>query len=238
MELLATLRLLWARRRAVAVGAVLAMAVAALLAKGGGTAGTVGAASGSVMLDTPESQLITVQPKGSETLPTRTLLFADMMARDDVRAEVARAAGVAPADLDILPPTARQEAPVSTPLVDQASDIAASTRAPNVVNVYADGLTPIVTIDARAADKATALALVNAATKTLTGMLDKVSPGQPSRFSADVVTAPHSKVVTTASREPVLAAIAAIMVFLAWIGAILVGSGLARWLRGGVARPA
>jgi hypothetical protein len=238
VELLATLRLLWLRRRAVAVGLVVAVAAAVLLARGGVAPGGVGAASASVMLDTPQSQLLAVQPKGSETLPTRTLLFADMMGRDDVRAEVARAAGVAPADLDILPPTARQEAPVSTPLVDQASDIAASTRAPNVVNVYADGLTPMVTIDAQAADKATALALVNAATKTLTGMLEKVSPGQPSRFDADVVTAPHAKTVVTTSHRPIMAAIAAFMVFLAWLGAILVGSGLARWLRGGVARPA
>jgi hypothetical protein len=227
MDLLGALWLLWHRRLLVGVGAIVATALAAALVQGvslgplGSVGGpdSVGVGSGTVLLDTPKSQLLHPEPKGAETLPMRTLLFADLLAREDVKARIAREAGLAPKELDVLPPSSRGEPLVSTPLVEQAAAVATVPVAPVVLSVYADGESPMITIDAHAPDSLRAKAVVEAAMSAVKSLFEREGDTQ---YRVDAVTEAHAKDVVSGSRGPALALIAAIAVFALWCGAIVV----------------
>lgn len=164
MELLLILRALWRRRILVAVGAVLAIAFA-LKAAGGGVAPSAMAET-RVVLDTPQSQLTSSAPAGAETLPWRAALLADLLGAEPARRRVAGEARVplerlAVVDPDLIAPAL----PASLPIA--ASKAAAPTPEPYVLSAYADGVLPIVAIQAQAPDRAGAARLAQAAVSAL-----------------------------------------------------------------------
>jgi hypothetical protein len=227
MDLLGTFFLLWQRRILIAAGAVAATAIAVAVLQGVslgplGSAGggqVVGVASGSVLIDTPRSQLLNADPKGAETLPMRALLYADLLARDDVKAGIARQAGLKPEELDVLPPASRLEPPVSTPLVEQAIVVAAAPRATTVLSVYADGESPLISVDAHAPDGQRAEAVVAAAAGALESLVAREGGKQ---LRVDVVKPPRGEEVASRSRAPIFAMLAAVVFFAAWCGGIIV----------------
>jgi hypothetical protein len=234
MELLKILHALWARRFMVGLGLVASLAIAALGIRGAPPATITWVASARVLIDTSDSQLVNVLPLAVETLPLRAELAADAVATDRLKAQVARDVGIRADELDIIAPAAWAEPPVSDELVSQAVKFAGQTRAPYVVSLYADGLSPIVSIGANAPDARRATMLANA---TIAVLKASIAPPVGSRgFVTETVTAPHAAALVHRSRHALFALVGAIAVFVLWCTAVLLASGLRRRVRG--AQPA
>ena len=230
------LRLLWGRRLLVALGALLAVCAIALvfvgpIAPGGGTS-VVGVASGRWLIDTPDSQLVYASPKAADTLSMRATLLADLLASDELKAKIVRAAGLRPAQVEILGPSQHVEPVTPTPLVTQALVAAARPEAPYRLSIYSDGSTPLIAADAQAPDARSARALVDAARTSLEGLLPQLTAGARSGVVLEELATPAPEEVATHSRARLIALAAAMLVFPLWCAALIMGSGLAERLRG------
>src|SRR3954470_2187833 len=98
------LRELWRHRTVVAVFAVIAVLFAGALAfrfslPPQSRMYKVGTATARILIDTPASQVIEVAPKGSDTLGARSSLLSNLMSQGEVKAAIARRAGLRPDQL-------------------------------------------------------------------------------------------------------------------------------------------
>ena len=59
----------------------------------------VSIATARILVDTPDSQVVDVAPRGSDTLGVRANLFANLMIAGKVKAIIARKAGLRPGQL-------------------------------------------------------------------------------------------------------------------------------------------
>jgi hypothetical protein len=104
MEAVTILRELWRRRALVAVVALVSILIGLAIAytisfPPQSRKFEVGVASGRVLVDTPDSQVVDVQPKGAGTLGIRAGVLANLMTEGDVKAAIARRAGLRPNQL-------------------------------------------------------------------------------------------------------------------------------------------
>src|SRR5690348_17166734 len=102
MELGATLGILWRRRRLVALGAIVAIALA--IKAGPSPTPASGLAKTRVVLDTTQSQLITQDPSGSGSLPWRATIAALRLSDTGPRARIAEKAGIPVEKLTVIDP--------------------------------------------------------------------------------------------------------------------------------------
>ncbi len=246
MELVAVLRMLWRRR--LAVGAAAFVALFAGWAAGGGVA--VGpfaptakrvSASLLVQLDTPKPLLAYVRADDSEgggAIGIQAQLFAEQMARADVKAEIVRRAGLPSDQLGVL--TNRFPLPARvTPLAVKATEIAESAGTPYVLRATASEELPLIHIEASGADRATVERLVRApaavlASRTATGARDatrqfKITALEPAAFATTA---------STGRGGPLVGAVVFFLLFIAGCTAIVLLSGMRRALNGGVAATA
>jgi hypothetical protein len=161
MELLAIWRLLWRRRAAVAVGAVVAIALGVLIGKAQQPSYS-SVATTRVVLDTHKSQTVDVAPEGADSLQWRTALLADVMMGPSMRSAIARDAGIEEESLKVIEPL-MAIAELETPLALNAI-AAAGAPEPYVVTYEADPDLPFLMIYAAAPDKGSAVRLAEAAT--------------------------------------------------------------------------
>jgi hypothetical protein len=244
MEAVTILRELWRRRVLVALVAFVAALVGFLLAYRVGPPPEprkyeVGVATARVLVDTPQSQVIKVDPKGSDTLGLRASVLANLMVEGEAKAAIARRAGLKPKELKAasesttaLDGSGGQPQPVSTSFPDDPDVHMIRTRV--ITNPDGEQL-PIIETNVQAPDAASATKLANATITGLTEYLD-------TRAAADEDVDDRSRLrvsglgsaeAETAARGPgrAVAAVAAIFVFLVGCGAILLGSALARHWR-------
>ncbi len=104
MEAVTILRELWRRRALVAAVAIVSVFIGLAIAytisfPPHSRKFDVGIASGRILVDTPDSQVVDVQPKGSGTLGIRAGVLANLMTEGDVKAAIARRAGLRPNQL-------------------------------------------------------------------------------------------------------------------------------------------
>jgi hypothetical protein len=164
MEVVPVLQLLWRRRRLVAVGAIVAIAIAVLM--GGSATPPSAGASTRVTLDTPQSQLVTDAPLGSDSLPWRATLLATLLGTDTARERIAGEVGIetgqlALIELELMAP------PVPASLPRAAIEAAGVITEPYVLAVHTDDVLPVVAIETSAPDRAGATALAQAAVHAL-----------------------------------------------------------------------
>lgn len=171
MEIVIILRELWRRRVIVVLIALLALlagfAVAFRLPSLESRKHEVGIATAGVLVDTPNSQVIGVAPKGSDTLGVRAGLIANLMTEGVVKASIAERAGIPPDDLDGVSDSsvgAATEKPA-------ASSKAYVLRTRVAITPGGDRL-PIIEIEAEAPDAARAAKLADAAVVGLGNYLD------------------------------------------------------------------
>ncbi len=113
MGLAALPQVLWRRRIAVAVGALLAIAVTvAGIHRGAGAPPTASSLT-LVLIDTPKSLVADAKARGADTIYTRAQLLAGLIADDDAKAVIARRAGLQPSQLAIAGPGAAAPHPSS-----------------------------------------------------------------------------------------------------------------------------
>ena len=230
------LRELWQRRIYVGVAAGLAILVGVMLAYRLSLPPEtrqydVGIATTHILVDTPQSQVVDVSPKGSGSLGSRANLLANLMTEGDVKAAIARRAGLRPnqllAGVDTgtgLPPDVASAA--------GSRDVHLLTTRPE--SNSAGVPLPIIELDAQAPDPASASRLASAAVAGLRSYLD-------SRAASENVSAAHrldvrglgEPQVTDAVRGPrhLVALGAAVFVFLLGCAAILIAPAIARTWR-------
>jgi uncharacterized protein involved in exopolysaccharide biosynthesis len=227
MELVAILSVLWARRLVVALGAVVAIAAATFAIRGISPGATTApwVASARVLIDTADSQLVNVAPKGVGTLPTRALLIADFMASDPLKSLVANDAGVPANRLDVLVPSSRAPE-VLTPLVTKAAKFATAAPDPYVLSLYADGQSSIIAIEATAPDATRASTLAGAAIGVLKSSVSSQQAGGAQGLTVTALAPPRAAPVVGHSSRRVLAVIGSLVAFVLWCAAIVLVSGI------------
>jgi hypothetical protein len=237
MESVTILRKLWRRRLAVCLVALAAILTGLLLSFRLGLPPEsrrydVGIATARVLVDTPQSQVIKVDPKGSETLGLRANVLANLMVEGKAKAAIAKRAGLEP----------RRIVAIAESELEQQMVPAKARRNPDVnlmktrVVTDLDGeRLPIIEIEVQAPDAARATALANASVTGLTDYLnaraaadEEVDARRRLRVSG-LGTAQAT--VSTRGPSPVVTLAAAIFVFLAGCAAILLVSALARGWR-------
>jgi hypothetical protein len=185
MESITILRELWRLRYIVALGGVLAIAIALMTAYRVSLAPPklesrqyhVGVASARMLIDTPDSQVVDLNPKGADTLSSRASLLANLMVSSPVKSIIARNAGI-PADrLVAIAPAAPGGPTAPTPLSQRATE-AAKAPGTYLLTLQADETLPIISIDAQAPTANEAARLANATTAGLRDYLRSVAGAQ------------------------------------------------------------
>jgi lambda repressor-like predicted transcriptional regulator len=239
MELVAILRELWRHRLLVLLGAVLAVGLGLVAAyrvslfppKLESRQYEVGLASAGVLVDTPDSQVVGIDPEGSDSLGLRASLLANLMSEGSVKASIARRAGVPDRELAAVTESS-EEPPGSTSTSTSASEV--EVRDGHLLTIRPDVTLPIIKIDAQAPDVKSARALANAAVASLESYLDTKAASERVKNSSRLVVtelgAPKSAEVTRGPSR-LYALGLAIMVFLGACASIVIVSWLARGWR-------
>lgn len=180
------LRTLWQQRAGIVASALLALA-AALWSVGdlrlfppGFTPRSLEMASASthVLIDSPQSALIDRRQDvaGLQGLSDRTLLLGNIIAREPVRAFIAKRAGIPLGELQITPPlTPRQpRAPVDADTQKRASDVLKSNDQYRL-GIEANPTVPLLDLYAQTGDAESATLLANAAVDGLRNYLGQVA---------------------------------------------------------------
>jgi hypothetical protein len=190
--LVGLLRALWRRRIVVAVGALLAIALA-LVGIGRGTAAPpVTSSLTKVLIDTPNSLVADARARGAGTIYTRARLVGSLMADDAAKAAVAHGAGLRPSELAIAGPGAAAPPGAISPLADQATEVARPIQ-PYLVSIEVAPSLPILSIDANAPDRDQAVRLGRAAVETLPA----VAQGAPGGGSSVAIEQLGRPLITT-----------------------------------------
>jgi hypothetical protein len=225
MGLVGLLRVLWRRRIAVSVGALLAIGAAALAIQRGDAATTTTSSLTKVLIDTPESLVADAHARGGATIYTRARLLGGLIADDDAKAAIARRAGLRPFELAIAGPGAAAPPDVITPLAEQAIAVARPSG-PYLVSVEVAPSLPIISIDANAPDREQAVKLGRAAVDTLPSVA-RGAPGGGGSVSIERLGRPliSTKAAGGGKAKAVGAALA---LFLFWCLGCALFDGLAR----------
>jgi len=246
LELLLILRPLWYRRGLLAVGVLAAVAILVAFGRGGTATATSAAAFARVRLDTPQSELVTAAPDGSETLSWRSWLMLHLMSSEEWKQQVAQRAGVSGKQLAVI------DGALSTPLVTTSLALRASDAAAAVAAPYVLALVPLsdsqalISIVAYAPDPAAARKLADASmavlashvsagglfeSKVLTGGGMLTSDGKLQRQPFVVVPVGSVHILPVVARAlPLKALAAAAVVLFVWTAFVILLGPLSRTL--------
>jgi hypothetical protein len=189
---------------------------------------TVGVASARILVDTPNSQVVEVAPKGSETLGARANVLANLMIDGTIKDEIAKRAGLRPDEL-VTGSLATGGAAEDHKLT--ADSYALTT---GVVLNSDQAELPIIRVETQAPDTQKAIGLADAAVKGLDGYLtvraddERIESTRRLQVSGLGPAQGHDAARGTGR---IMALAAAIIVFLAGCAAILIVSGIARGWR-------
>lgn len=188
----------------------------------------IGVATARILVDTPNSQIVEVSPKGAETLNVRASLLASLMVEGGVKAAIARRARLRPGQFLAIAESASEPA---SPEAHRAASNPQATVLTTRVPVTAGDQLPIIQIEAQAPDASRAARLADAAVSGLRDYLDsqaaleKVPDARRLR-----VTGLGAAQADTAVRGPrlILTVVAAIFLFAAGCALILAIAALVR----------
>jgi hypothetical protein len=242
MDLLIVAQLLVRRRIALALGAVLAVAIGALVS--GILPGlrqtakpTTSGAVASVLVDTPRSLTGSAEARGADTIIARTASLADMLTDDQARADVARTAGVPVSQVAMFGPSDGPP-PVVDELAERATVASATTAAKYTILLSSGGATSILHISVGAPEPRVAARLAAAtvaelqqrtAAPRIKGTGVKVEPlGATRMLELGGGGGSHRR----------LAVIAVVMFCAFWCASVVIVSGLVRlWRSLGASAP-
>jgi hypothetical protein len=172
-----------------------------------------------VVLDTPESQLVRVVPRGADSLVWRAALLAQLMTTDEARASVAARLRLPPAELAVI------DAALATPVAATTLPLAAASAAavrpePYLLTVHADPQLPLVSIEARAPDPAAAARLARAGALELGAAAPGADDPALQRYTVAAIGPPHVRAVATGQgrMRAIGAALAAFALWCAGVG--------------------
>jgi hypothetical protein len=192
---------------------------------------TVGVASARLLVDTPDSQVVDVAPKGSDTLGTRATLLANLMVDGEIKNAIAKRAGLPPSRLIGIGPDSSTPAGIGPAPTRDSFVLTTSVTA-----ISTDNFLPIVEIDTQAPDEAGAQKLANAAIEGLDDFLNSKAAAEAIRDGDRLdVTGMGTAQAREETRGPrmIYSLIAAILLFVAGCAALLGLDGVIRGLRSG-----
>jgi hypothetical protein len=229
------LQILWRRRVPVALGALLALALAIKAIGGAGGDGTM--ATTNVLLDTPRHQLVDRSAGGVETLGWRAAVLAELVGTESAKRQIADAVPIPPQMLTVVAPELNLPA-VPASLPKAASEAAATARGDYVLITRTDGILPLIKIRAQAPDDEEAIRLASAAVSQIEAG-DFLGPlPESQRFEVTRVGGIKARTIP-ADPEVARAFAVSVLFFCFWCTAIFVfEAGLQWWRRTGTKRPA
>jgi len=236
MDTVTILRDLWRRRLlvacAAAVGMIAGFAVLYSLPSLESRRYEVGVATASILVDTPNSQVVDVVARGSDTLGVRANLLASLMVDGVVKEQIARRAGIDPDELISTSVSTGEEMPASS------RDRHAPRLATSVVRDDSNQELPIISIEVQERDRAAAAVLADAALLGLRDSLDTTAAEQripgARRLRVTGLGAPQARTATKGPKVAVAVAVAFI-VFGLGCAALLATSALVRAWRAAAA---
>jgi hypothetical protein len=233
LELVTILRELWRLRLAVLIVGVVSLLAGWAIAYDFSLppkprSYTVGAASARILVDTPNSQVVEVAPKGSETLGARANVLANLMIDGTIKDEIAKRAGLQPDKL-VTGSLATGGAEADNKL--NADSYALTT---GVVLNSDQAELPIIRVETQAPDTQRAIALADAAVRGLDDYLnvraddERIDSTRRLQVSGLGPAQGHEAV---RGQGRIVALAVAIVVFLAGCGAILIVTAVTRGWR-------
>ncbi len=233
MDLVNILMTLRRRRRLVVAAALLSIAAGAAVGMGVAPVAAPKKPEGTgvarVLVDTPRSVVVGVNPRGSEFLGARANVLANVMVEGEVKDAIARRAGVPPKRL-----FAHAESTTGAdiqPAIPEDRKFILVTR---VLNDDTGEQLPIIEMETEAPNAQRAAALANAAVEGLQKYLDSKAtdeaiPDERRLFVSPLGDAQAADVVPGAS---LIAGVAvALFLFLAFCGAIVMASAVSGGMR-------
>jgi hypothetical protein len=189
----------------------------------------VGTGVARMLVDTPSSVIVELNPRGSEFLGSRANVLANVMVDGQLKESIARGAGIPPKQLFAAAESAT--APELTPTSPTDQPYAMITR---VLGADSGEQLPIIEIETEAPQVRSAEALANSAMESVQTYLEskaaeEMVPDARRLFVDPIGPAEASK--ETRGAGPLAALAAAIFIFLMVCGAILFATALARGWR-------
>jgi hypothetical protein len=223
MEIVTVLRIYWRRRKALGVGALVALLSA--LALGHSSVAPSGVAEVRVVFDTPQSQLVADDPRGADSLPWRATLAAMVLGTGPSRQVMAVDAEIpvdeiAVTDVELTVPSV----PASLPRA--AVEAAITTTQPYVVTVHTDDDLPVVSIATSAPTRTGAARLAQAAIHALQSGVSPVTTEELQGLSVQEVGPVEARQLP-GGRGRKKAAVMAMGIFVLWCMALFLRPGLA-----------
>jgi hypothetical protein len=229
LETVTILRSLWRYRLAVGAVALIAILIGWMVAyrlslPPERRAYSVGIASASILVDTPKSQVVEVDPEGSDTIAARASVLSNLMVDGEIKGIIAKHSRL-PADKIVA---STQAAAAADPPPLDAESLALTTSLATTSDMSD---LPIIRVQTQAPDVRRAIELANASVAALGEYLDSkavdetVPDARRLRVRALGTAQGH-----TAMRGPsrVLAIVVALLVLVAGCALILITSALAR----------
>ena len=240
MEAVTILRELWRRRVLVGALAIVCVLVGLALTytvsfPPESRKYEVSIATARILVDTPDSQVVDVAPRGSDTLGMRANLFANLMVAGNVKAIIARKAGLRPGQLQAGVESEATVPAALTSALENPNAHVLTTR----VTTSADGVLPIVELEAQAPDAKGAVKVASAAVVGLRTYLDSKAATEDIEHARRLrVTGLGTPQVEEAVRGPrrLVALGAAVFLFCLGCAAIALGPRLAGSWRAAAAR--
>lgn len=189
----------------------------------------VGVASARILVDTPRSQVVEVAPRGSEALGARASLLSALMTEGEVKAAIARRAGLAPRQLV----SSAEAEPTVVPAGDRPPSELYLLHTRLVTNAHGEAL-PMIEVEAQAPDAEQAGKLATAAVAGLSTHLDSKAAVEDvpdaRRLGVTGLGAPQAATEVRGPRR-LFALAAALIVFVGACGAIVLFAALRRGWR-------
>lgn len=237
MQSVTILRLLWRRRLAVALVAVIAVLSGWALTYRMSLpperrSYTVGVATASILVDTPKSQVVEVSPKGSDGLGARAMVLANLMVDGEIKAAIARRTGLPQQRLISASPASDTSNPTPLTALDYGYTTSVATTSELTT-------LPIIRVRAQAPTVERAIQLANDVVAGLGDYLDSKAADETvsdaRRLRVRPLGTPQGQ-VSTRGPSSIMGILVGIVVFIAGCAIIVAITALVRGWRAAAAR--
>jgi hypothetical protein len=214
----------------VALGTAIFMQASFVPARLSGTPGVSShVASTRLLLDARTESTLDLGSAVADSLGLRAGLLADLLTTVDAQGAIAREAQIRSDQLAIIGP-AMGPPPLALPLAVHASEASRSASEPYVLTLATDPRVPIITLRASAPDTADAARLAAAAVANLSAIMESRRSRGPGLTLTRL--GPITTSTTTAAPKRAIGIVVVFVAWAMWLVAIVIGAGLARWVRG------
>lgn len=240
MDVLDIFRVLMRHRPLLVAGVVAAALIAFALAKHTTNEKASPTASARLLIGPSNVTASTSNIVSADTLMMKAPLLADVLSTGDMRATIARHAGIRAGQLTVMGP-AFAAPTIPVPLATRATEVAAVAGTPFALVVRADKTIPVIMMTAAAPTSAGAAKLIDAAGSSLRDFVELPSAGDRKSSTTRLVVQQLGPIEVRAiphNHSRIIAVAAGFVVFGFWCCTIVVLAGVARVRRNARARQA